>query len=240
MSKVAKDSDQKKSRNPMYEYMRDLRARSGLPQKEVADRLGIRQEAVAQWEREAGNPPGITTIPRLAEIYGVKEQEIMDQRQACGAKMRTARSPDLDFEAGKRPKIFGVPLPCLVSVQQEDLTGQILDAIRNPAMLWRAVNEECDTRSFFYRNDSKALEPMIPSGAWIAFDPMRKPRSGCIVLVRRVTENNESILMVRQYVVDEPQKILMGATLESWPATSLLPTDQILAVGIEVQIPLSR
>lgn len=233
-------TEEKKVRNPMYQYMRELRAKSGLPQQEVAEKLDVRQEAVAQWEREAGNPPGLAVIPRLAKIYGVKEEEIMGHRKACSLRIRAARSPDLDFEQGTRPRFFGVPLPCLTTVRDADFVGQILDAIRDHEMKWRAVTENCDTRSFLLKNESKALEPMIPEGAWVAFDPMRRPRSGTVVLVKRVSETGEITLMIRQYLEDSGQKILAGATKDSWPATELRKDDKIIAVAIEAHIVLPR
>lgn len=50
--------------------LRELRRAAGLSQVEVADRLGVSQQAVGKWE--AANDPG-DGWPRLVRVLGVSE-----------------------------------------------------------------------------------------------------------------------------------------------------------------------
>jgi transcriptional regulator with XRE-family HTH domain len=55
----------------MGSRLRRLRESARLSQRDVAERLGVSQPAVGQWERE--NDPG-DRWPELARLYGVSEQ----------------------------------------------------------------------------------------------------------------------------------------------------------------------
>ena len=50
--------------------IRQLRFKAGLTQEQLADKLGIGPQAVSKWENAAAMPD-ITTLPMLAEIFGV-------------------------------------------------------------------------------------------------------------------------------------------------------------------------
>ncbi|WP_332252671.1 helix-turn-helix domain-containing protein [Streptococcus sp. OBRC6] len=50
--------------------MKKARLKSGLTQKQVAERLGVAQAQYARWESGGKNPKD-KTIAKLAEIFGV-------------------------------------------------------------------------------------------------------------------------------------------------------------------------
>ncbi len=227
-------------RNAMHSYMRKLRERTGLSQQEVGNRVGVRQEAVAQWEREAGNPPGVTVIPKLAKLYNVDEKELLAERNRCKQKTRIAKSPEIGFDKGVRAKIFGYPLPCLEKIYPEDFTGQTLDALRDPETQWRCATLECDMRSFFFRNESEAMEPLIPKGALVAFDPMLQPKTGSIVLVRRKLQEKRFEWIIRLWKEEAGQKLLMGGRPEAWPTLELKEEDSVIAVAVEAHMVFPR
>lgn len=232
MTQIEARKNRNKPRNTMWQLMRQLREGVGLPQSEVAEKLGIRQEAVAQWERSEGNPPGRARMSALARLYQVDVSVLETARGDTERTTRAVRLPELDFDHGQRPKIHGYPLPCLNTIQPNDFVTQILLAIRNPEVQWRVVSTPCDTRSFFFKMDNDSMEPMIPKGAWVAFDPIITPKDQNIVLIHRRDDQKISWL-IRVLRIDGDQKILMGATRSSWPPRNIEDQDTIVAVAIE-------
>ncbi len=61
--------------SPLAEAIRQARKRAGLSQAELADRLGLRQSSVSQWER-ASTKPSTAHLLALAEHLGIS---IVDQ-----------------------------------------------------------------------------------------------------------------------------------------------------------------
>ena len=232
MTQIDARKNRNKPRNTMYQLMKQLREDSGLPQSEVAKKLGIRQEAVAQWERQEGNPPGLARLSALARIYQVDVSVLETARGGAAQSNRAVRLPELDFDHGQRPQIHGYPLPCLDAIQPDDFVTQILLAIRNPKVQWRVVSTPCDTRSFFFKLDNDSMEPMIAQGSWVAFDPMITPKDQNIVLVYR-KEDQKISWQIRVLRIEGGQKILMGATRSSWPPRNMETQDKIVAVAIE-------
>jgi transcriptional regulator with XRE-family HTH domain len=55
----------------MGSRLRRLREAAGLSQRDVAERLGVSQQAVGKWERE--NDPGARWL-ELAALYGITER----------------------------------------------------------------------------------------------------------------------------------------------------------------------
>ena len=232
MTQIEARKNRNKPRNTMYQLMKQLREDSGMPQSEVAKKLGIRQEAVAQWERLEGNPPGIARLPALARIYQVDVSVLETARGGAAQSHRAVRLPELDFDHGQRPQIHGYPLPCLDAIQPDDFVTQILLAIRNPEVRWRVVSTPCDTRSFFFKLDNDSMEPMIAQGSWVAFDPMITPKDQNIVLIYR-EEDKKISWQIRVLRIEGGQKILTGATKSSWPPRNMETQDKIVAVAIE-------
>lgn len=59
----------------------ELRKKQGMTQAELAEKLGITDKAVSKWERDLSFPD-INTIPKLAEIYNVTVDELMQVKTA--------------------------------------------------------------------------------------------------------------------------------------------------------------
>lgn len=58
-----------------------LRKSSGMTQLELADKMGVTDKAVSKWERDLSYPD-INSIPKLAEIFGVSVDELMQVKTA--------------------------------------------------------------------------------------------------------------------------------------------------------------
>ena len=65
----------------MGEIVSTLRREKGMTQKELADMLNITDKAVSKWERDIACPD-TQTIPKLAEIFGISVEELMNVKAA--------------------------------------------------------------------------------------------------------------------------------------------------------------
>ena len=62
--------------NSFGAFLKEMRQKKNLTQKELAALLYITESAVSKWEKDVAHPD-ITLLPRLAEILGVTEHEII-------------------------------------------------------------------------------------------------------------------------------------------------------------------
>jgi transcriptional regulator with XRE-family HTH domain len=56
----------------------------GITQKEVADRTGVSQGTVSKWL--SGKPPGLRTLPKLAEVLGVSVEYLLTGKEPSNAR----------------------------------------------------------------------------------------------------------------------------------------------------------
>lgn len=66
-----------------------LRKEKGMTQKDLADMLNITDKAVSKWERNIAFPD-TTTIPKIAEIFGVSVEELMNAKSISGNRRKGA------------------------------------------------------------------------------------------------------------------------------------------------------
>ena len=53
----------------------------GMTQLELAEKMSVTDKAVSKWERDLSFPD-VTSLPRLAEIFGMSVDELMQVKQA--------------------------------------------------------------------------------------------------------------------------------------------------------------
>ena len=58
-----------------------LRKEKGMTQLELAEKMGVTDKAVSKWERDL-SCPDVNTIPRLAELFGISVDELMQVKTA--------------------------------------------------------------------------------------------------------------------------------------------------------------
>lgn len=67
------------SRGDLGTYLRLCREKAGLSQGDVAKLLKMTQfQSISQWERNASGSVPVKTLLRLAEIYGIKIDEMYE------------------------------------------------------------------------------------------------------------------------------------------------------------------
>lgn len=67
------DNMKKKSLGMM---ITSLRKENGMTQLELAEKMGVTDKAVSKWERDL-SCPDVNTIPKLAELFGISVDELM-------------------------------------------------------------------------------------------------------------------------------------------------------------------
>lgn len=61
---------------------KELREKTGLSQRAVGEKLGISDSAVCLWERaENGSLPRANMLPKIAELYGCKVDDLLKEEQ---------------------------------------------------------------------------------------------------------------------------------------------------------------
>lgn len=64
-----------------------LRKEKGMTQLELAEKMGVTDKAVSKWERDLSYPD-VNSIPKLAEIFEVSVDELMQVK--ANAKVKSA------------------------------------------------------------------------------------------------------------------------------------------------------
>ena len=90
----------------MGEIISTLRRENGMTQKELADMLNITDKAVSKWERDIAYPD-TQTLPKLAEIFGVSLEELMNAKASPAKETREIDLP-IDIILKAIPVAMGV------------------------------------------------------------------------------------------------------------------------------------
>ena len=62
-----------------------LRKEKGMTQLELAEKMGVTDKAVSKWERDLSFPD-VSSIPRLAELFDISVDQLMQVRKYEGQK----------------------------------------------------------------------------------------------------------------------------------------------------------
>ena len=73
----------------MGDIISTLRKEKGMTQKDLADMLNITDKSVSKWERNIAFPD-TATIPKIAEIFGVSVEELMNAKSIPGNRRKGA------------------------------------------------------------------------------------------------------------------------------------------------------
>ena len=103
-----------------------LRKECGMTQLELAEKMGVTDKAVSKWERDL-SCPDVNTIPKLAELFGVSVDELMQVKTAA-AKEEKSLQPMINLI------LRGVALAMGISVFVLNILGE-LDASSGMGML---------------------------------------------------------------------------------------------------------
>jgi transcriptional regulator with XRE-family HTH domain len=87
--------------------IQELRRKSGLTQRQVAEKLGIDFTYLSKLENNRGEPPGEQTIRGLAHLLKGNEEELLALAGKISIELREMASKDAEFAAFLRqlPKL---------------------------------------------------------------------------------------------------------------------------------------
>ncbi len=68
----------------------EMRREKGMTQLELAEKMGVTDKAVSKWERDLSFPD-VNSIPKLAEIFGVTVDELMQGKAGTKGKAADSR-----------------------------------------------------------------------------------------------------------------------------------------------------
>ncbi len=102
----------------MGEMIATLRKENNMTQLQLAEKMGVTDKAVSKWERDL-SCPDIDSIPRLAEIFGISVDELMQVKER-GKEENTAENiTELILKV--IPLAMGVAVTALSVMKQIDV-----------------------------------------------------------------------------------------------------------------------
>ena len=74
------------------QFIAEMRKEKNWTQLELAEKMGVTDKAVSKWERDLSFPD-VASLPRLAEIFGVSIDELMQMRSKVARENEWAKRP---------------------------------------------------------------------------------------------------------------------------------------------------
>lgn len=71
-----------------------LRRENGMTQLDLAEKMGVTDKAVSKWERDLSYPD-VNSIPKLAEIFGITVDELMQVKSDAKTNSKDNRVPEI-------------------------------------------------------------------------------------------------------------------------------------------------
>lgn len=120
-------SSNERNREPMKKktlgmMISSLRKENGMTQLELAEKMGVTDKAVSKWERDL-SCPDVTTIPRLAELFGISVDELMQTGTAPAQEEKKDIAPMVSMILRCVALAMGVAVVVLSALKQLDLNS---------------------------------------------------------------------------------------------------------------------
>lgn len=98
------------------EMISSLRKDRGMTQLDLAKKMGVTDKAVSKWERDLSFPD-INSIPKLAEIFDVSVDELMQVKSDVGAgEEEVVKESKFEEVIDVAPKGIGLAMGIAVTV----------------------------------------------------------------------------------------------------------------------------
>lgn len=149
----------------------ELRNRKGLTQKELAEQCNVTDKAVSKWERGEGCPD-VTVLPKLAEVFGVEVESIMNGELPVSQDVSGKKIKDYNFRQPDRyPRymqrelwILGEDICRLINHEftammneRCDFSVSLVDQMINTEFL-HSIPQKCFFYDFDYSNAGFTIE----------------------------------------------------------------------------------
>ena len=100
------------------EMIATLRKIHNMTQLQLAEKMGVTDKAVSKWERDL-SCPDIDSIPRLAEIFGISVDELMQVKKQNREEILVENISELILKV--IPLAMGVAMTALAVMKQIDI-----------------------------------------------------------------------------------------------------------------------
>lgn len=113
-------------KNTLGQTIASLRKQQGMTQLQLAEELNVTDKAVSKWERDL-SCPDVHTLPRIAELFGVSVDELMQGAQENAQPDAEAPTQKEEPEWKKLIPLIchGVALAMGVAVTVLSILGQV-------------------------------------------------------------------------------------------------------------------
>lgn len=101
-----------------------LRKEHGMTQLELAENMGVTDKAVSKWERDL-SCPDVNTIPKLAEVFGISVDELMQVKTNSAGGQKKDLSPMVDLILRAVALAMGVSTIVLSVLKELDIYSGI-------------------------------------------------------------------------------------------------------------------
>ena len=184
--------------------IKQLRFKAGLTQEQLAEQLGIGPQAVSKWENAVAMPD-ITTLPLLAEIFGVSIDDLFDlstEQRLNRIENRMDREGELPPDVFREYEDF---LKALLTEEQHQKRATELLAY----LYWHRMNADAGKVSRYAR-DSIQRAPAEKGCQWMlqmaeghaAWDWNIANHSRAVEFYRQLVESNPEARLAYAYLLD--------------------------------------
>lgn len=180
------------------EKLRSLRAKAGLTQLDIAEKLDVSAAAIGAWENGRAKPR-LTKLGQLAELLGTSAADLMGEDATETAISGTSRM---------------VPLLGFAHMGEPCDEGNLADEVEVPASI-----ADAHPRGFMVHAQGGCMDNRFPHDALLLVDPDMEPVNGQPVLaetsdygavVRNYTRGRSTIMLTADSHSGEYDDILAG------------------------------
>lgn len=184
--------------------IRQLRLKAGLTQEQLAEKLGIGAQSVSKWENAVAMPD-ITTLPLLAETFGVSIDDLFDLSSEQRLN-RIENSLDITEEI---PQDLFREYEDFLKTQLDDKENKQKATSLTAYLYWHRMNS-CAKKAARYAKDAIRMAPGEKDSQWIlnyaeghaAWDWNMANHSKAIGFWRSIVEEDPEIRLPYLYLLD--------------------------------------
>lgn len=180
------------------EKLRSLRAKAGLTQLDIAEKLDVSAAAIGAWENGRAKPR-LTKLGQLAELLGTSAADLMGEDTTEAAIKGTSRM---------------VPLLGYAHMGDFEDEGELCNEVEVPAAV-----ADAHPRGFMVHAQGGCMDNRFPHDALLLVDPDMEPVNGQPVLaetadygavVRNYTRGRSTVMLTADSHSGEYDDILAG------------------------------
>lgn len=180
------------------EKLRSLRAKAGLTQLDIAEKLDVSAAAIGAWENGRAKPR-LTKLGQLAELLGTSAADLMGEDTTEAAIKGTSRM---------------VPLLGYAHMGDFEDEGELCNEVEVPASI-----ADAHPRGFMVHAQGGCMDNRFPHDALLLVDPDMEPVNGQPVLaetsdygavVRNYTRGRSTVMLTADSHSGEYDDILAG------------------------------